>query len=89
LSFVKQGDMVLDAGCGTGQHTKHLATVASQVVGIDTDAVRIEIARKNHCHLDNVRFEVCSVTRLPFEDSSFDVVLLAQVLHHLGGEEPN
>ena len=86
LSFVHQGDVVLDAGCGTGQHAQHLATVASQVVGIDTDVTRIEIARKNCCHLDNVRFEVGSVTRLPFEDSSFNVVLLAQVLHHLGGE---
>ncbi|NET68139.1 MAG: class I SAM-dependent methyltransferase [Moorea sp. SIO1G6] len=87
LGFVRPGDMVLDAGCGTGQHARYLAEVASKVVGIDTDSARIAIA-KEHCQdLDNASFEVGSVTKLPFEDGSFDLVLLAQVLHHLGGED--
>jgi len=87
LSFVRPGDVLLDAGCGTGQHAQHLAAVVSQVVGIDTDDARIEIARKNCSGSGNVRFEVGSVTKLPFADGSFDVVMLAQVLHHLGGED--
>nr|VFJ89684.1 MAG: Methyltransferase domain-containing protein [Candidatus Kentron sp. LFY] len=85
LGFVRPGDVVLDGGCGTGQHARYVATVAGQVVGIDTDAARIAIA-KMHCRdMDNTHFEVASVTQLPFEDNSFDVVLLAQVLHHLKG----
>lgn len=86
LPFISPGDVVLDGGCGTGQHTQYLAKVASQVVGIDIDPARIAIAQYSCRNLENVSFEVGSVTNLPFQDSSFDVVLLAQVLHHLGGE---
>ncbi len=87
LGFVRPGDVVLDAGCGTGQHARYLAEVASNVVGIDIDSARIAIAQEYCQDLDNASFEVGSVTKLPFEDASFDLVLLAQVLHHLGGED--
>lgn len=87
LGFVRPGDVVLDAGCGTGQHAQHLAGVASRVVGIDADAARVAIARSSCGNLDNASFFVGSVTKLPFSDGSFDVVLLAQVLHHLGGND--
>lgn len=73
----------MDGGCGTGQHAQHLAAVASRVVGIDTDRARVAMARERCRDLDNTSFEVASVTGLPFENNSFDVVLLAQVLHHL------
>jgi len=87
LKFVRPGDVVLDGGCGTGQHAQHLATVANRVVGIDIDAARIAIAKEHYQELDNVSFEVGCVTKFPFEDSAFNMVLLAQVLHHLGGED--
>ena len=87
LGFVRPGDVVLDAGCGTGQHARYLAEVASNVVGIDIDSARIAIAQEYCQDLDNASFEVGSVTKLPFEDASFDLVLLTQVLHHLGGED--
>lgn len=84
LGFVRAGNVVLDGGCGTAQHAQHLAAVADRVVGIDTDAARIALAQE-HCHeLDNTYFEVGSITQLPFDNDSFDVVLLVQVLHHLG-----
>ena len=51
LGFICRGDTVLDAGCGTGQHAQRLARVAGRVVGIDTDAERIELARKSGGHL--------------------------------------
>ncbi|MDY6805437.1 MAG: TauD/TfdA family dioxygenase [Cyanobacteriota bacterium] len=86
LGFIRAGDAVLDAGCGTGQHVQHLAQVANRVVGLDTDSARVAIAQERYRHLDNASFKVGSVTKLPFEDSSFDVLLLAQVLHHLGGD---
>lgn len=83
LGFIRQGDLVMDGGCGTGHHAQQLAAVAGQVVGIDVDAHRIALARARCRDLDNVSFEVGSVTKLPYQDGSFDVVLLAQVLHHL------
>lgn len=86
LSFISPGDVVLDGGCGTGQHTQYIAEVASRVVGIDIDPARIAIAQNSCRNLEKVSLEVASVTKLPFPDHSFDVVLLAQVLHHLGGD---
>lgn len=87
LSFIRPGDVVLDGGCGTGQHAQHIAGVASKVVGIDIDPTRIAIARETCENLQNTSFEVGSVTKQDFEDNTFDVVLLVQVLHHLGGED--
>lgn len=87
LKFVRSGDVVLDGGCGTGQHAQHLAKVANRVVGIDIDPERIAIA-KEHCQkLENVSFEVGSIAKYPFDNNSFNMVLLAQVLHHLGEQD--
>lgn len=86
LTFIRPGDVVLDGGCGTGQHTQHIAEVGSQVVGIDIDPARIAIAKDSCRNLENVTLDVGSITKLPFQDNFFDVVFLAQVLHHLGGE---
>ncbi|MDJ0677384.1 MAG: class I SAM-dependent methyltransferase [Calothrix sp. MO_167.B42] len=87
LSFIRPGDIVLDGGCGTGHHAQHIAEIASKVVGIDIDPARIAIARETCGNLGNTSFEVASVNKLPFEDNTFDVMLLVQVLHHLGGED--
>lgn len=74
-------DVVLDAGCGTGQHLSRLASHARELHGIDVDPSRVEIA--NSISAENVHVTVGSITDLKFENYKFDVVLVCQVLHHL------
>ncbi len=65
---------VLDAGCGDGLVTNALPERLS-VLGVDTSAEALRHVRRRHCQ--------ASVTQLPFDDRSFDLVMCNDVLEHL------
>jgi SAM-dependent methyltransferase len=74
----------LDLGCGTGKAARVLAAryPGAEVVGVDLAPAMIEQAR---ALLPNdlaarVRFEVADASELPFADSSFDVVVLLNMI---------
>ena len=70
------GMTVLDVGCGNGAFTIHLATWASQTVGLDYSA---EMLTQHPC-----RPLVRGVAEaLPFPDGAFDIVFCANLLHHV------
>ncbi len=64
---------IVDACCGIGSDALALASVGADVVGIDQDALRIEIARHNALALGiTSRFEMGDVcSNLPFADLVF------------------
>ena len=70
---VRDGDKVLDVGCGTGSLSATLARVtkASKIVGIDPSGGFIEYARTQIAE-PRVTFEVGDAQNLPFPDASFD-----------------
>ncbi|MYA50132.1 MAG: class I SAM-dependent methyltransferase [Chloroflexi bacterium] len=78
---------LLDCGCGPGSITLGLAEVLApgEVVGIDRDASRIEIAEQSTSErgVANVRFQTADVHELPFADASFDAVFAHAVLQHV------
>ncbi len=78
------GRRVLDLGCGDGTYTRELADRggAALVVGIDPVSEAVEVARQKHGS-DRVEFHVAGAERLPYDDRSFDIVLLRGVLHHM------
>lgn len=87
LPHLKQGDRVLDFGCGPGTITVGLAGAVEpgEVHGIDMEESQIAMARSaaeagGH---DNTTFHVGDVTALPFEDNSFDVAHCHAVLMHV------
>jgi SAM-dependent methyltransferase len=53
--------VVLDVGCGTGDALTHL-TALDAYLGIDTDPVAIESARRRYGSRPNVRFECRELT---------------------------
>jgi len=70
----------LDVNCGTGAYTIDLAERVKgkgEVVGVDPDAERINIARaKSQVQkTKDVWFEEGPATSLPFKDNEFDVVI--------------
>lgn len=84
LDFVgaRDGDLVLDVGCGTGHLAQAIARHAKPkaVRAIDLAAAYIDFAR-NRNHNPNVIFEIGNACALNFADGSFDRVLSLLVLH--------
>lgn len=80
--LLRPGLSVLDVGCGTGSITAGIAKAVGpqgQVVGIDRDAVLLEMARKEHASATNLRFECGDATALP-RMAQFDVVSSTRTL---------
>jgi len=77
---------VLDAACGEGYGSQLLAKYAKKVVGIDIDEKSIKHAQ-NRYPIKNLNFIKTSVTNLPFEDNSFDVIVSFETLEHLLEQE--
>jgi ubiquinone/menaquinone biosynthesis C-methylase UbiE len=70
---VRDGERVLDVGCGTGSLSATLARVpgVSKIVGIDPSKGFIEYARTQVSD-PRVTFEVGDAQALPYPDESFD-----------------
>ncbi len=73
--------LVLDLGTGTGLAAFVLARRA-EVVGVDLSDRMIEVARRNAPPElgGRVRFEQADAARLPFDDGSFELVSLANMI---------
>ena len=74
-----QGKTVLDAGCGSGQHTRIFARYARRVIATDLNTAGL--VRKRTAHLPNVRVVEADVTRLSFAPA-MDAVFCIGVIHH-------
>jgi SAM-dependent methyltransferase len=76
------GGRVLDAGCGTGEHTLLAATHGADAVGVDASPTAIERARIKAADRGlKARFEVGDVLRLPDLGPPFDTVIDSGVFH--------
>ena len=75
---------VLDAGCGSGYGTAHLASLdpTLQVVGIDHNEEALAYARAHYAG-PNLRFARGDCMALEFPDGEFDLVVAFEVLEHL------
>lgn len=71
---------VLDIGCGQGWVLGELP-VAARRVGVDTDGTLIAVGRVERPGCDLRVIDGCE---LPFADAEFDVVLLGDVIEHVG-----
>ena len=84
LGDLRQGQRVLDVGCGTGGFVVAIAEETSaQVVGCDRSPSFLAYAKQRSAAVEWVQGDAES---LPFADSSFDRVLMSLLLQQL--EEP-
>jgi SAM-dependent methyltransferase len=72
---------VLDVGTGTGLAAGILAErfPAAEIVGVDLSPRMIEVARREHGD-ERVRFDVADAASLPYEDGSFDLAILLNMI---------
>ena len=71
---------VLELATGPGLLAKHIAPAAKTVLATDYSDGMIAEAKKG-AYPENLRFEVADAMALPYEDNSFDAVLIANALH--------
>ena len=69
---------VLECGCGTGLILERIADYAAKAVGIDLSPGMLELAKQRGLDVHEG-----SVTKLPFDDASFDVTCSFKVLAHV------
>lgn len=71
---------VLELATGTGLIAKHIADEADRIEATDASYQMIEQARKGNTPIQ-LHFSVQDMFDLPYEDQSFDVVILSNALH--------
>ncbi|HWN34235.1 MAG TPA: class I SAM-dependent methyltransferase [Pseudonocardia sp.] len=78
---------VLDAGCGTGEHTIHLARLGYDVLGVDFAPAAVGQARANAARYGvSARFEVADALHLDGL-TGFDTVLDSALFHVFGDDD--
>ena len=78
----KKGSRILDVCTGTGKQAFAFAKKGYDVTGIDMSEGMLGIAKKKNRYR-NLKFQAADVTKLPFEDSSFDVCCVSFALHDM------
>jgi ubiquinone/menaquinone biosynthesis C-methylase UbiE len=90
LAGVKQGDSVLEVGCGTGTLTlaaKKKAGVSGRVYGIDLIPGMIEASKRKAAQAnEEITFQVAGIDNIPFNDNMFDVVICSFMIFHMSEE---
>jgi SAM-dependent methyltransferase len=78
---IKSSDRVLDIGCGPGTFLGNLESF-TKGCGIDISPSQIDYANEHYGSV-NCSFECFDGNHLPYENNSFDVVTLVEVIEHL------
>lgn len=75
-------ETILDAGCGEGFSLKRVSSygIGGKFEGVDYSSQAIRLGKKLFPHLILKR---ASIYKLPYKNSSFDLVLCTEVLEHL------
>lgn len=89
LLGIREGDRVLDVGCGSGVVTRAIAQrvgPGGRVVGLDPSEALLTVARQIADASDvgsRIDFKAGGALHLPFPDASFDAAIAVTVLAHM------
>lgn len=75
------GKKILDLGCASGDYCVELAKLGFKCTGADVNEAYVDAAKKKGVNA------VTSGSRLPFEDNTFDTVVIFEVLEHVPNPE--
>jgi ubiquinone/menaquinone biosynthesis C-methylase UbiE len=74
---------LLDTGCGTGNYLNAVKPLVGKCTGLEFNEGMLGQAMAKHGDDPKVSLLEGSVLEIPFEDATFDAVIMTQVLHHL------
>lgn len=78
---LKKTDTVLDLGCGDGLNVSLLYEMGiKKVIGVDISDKLLKMAKVNN---PKAKFYLGSAQKIPAKDSTFNIVLVDSVFHHL------
>lgn len=89
---IPPGAWILDVGCGSGRHTAAAYHIQdARIMGVDLNPSDLDKARQRLRFHDRLgahgggtwAFSAADVTRLPFDDGCFDLVICSEVLEHI------
>jgi ubiquinone/menaquinone biosynthesis C-methylase UbiE len=72
--------VALDAACGTGRHSAHLASLGHSVIGVDSSPEMLERARAK---VPTAEFHEADLHALPLPDDHVDLVVCGLALMHV------
>jgi SAM-dependent methyltransferase len=79
------GEDVLEVACGTGQGAGYLAGLARSYRAGDYSEKILGIARSHYG--ERIKFQQLDAQQLPFENGSFDIVILFEAIYYLPSSE--
>lgn len=73
-----EGRRILDVGCGIGMYVEKFRRYSGDVYGVDVDPEKVAQASRTLPNISEAPAET-----LPFEDNTFDVIMLHEVIEHV------
>jgi SAM-dependent methyltransferase len=85
---VREGDLVLDAGCGEGRHCFGCLERGARVVGLDLDFESLRLAARRLRRRGEELGRLAAMNQgdafhLPYADGTFDRVICSEVMEHV------
>ena len=87
LSSYKEGDTLLDLGCGWGKSLAPFVPHFKELIGVDMSVENLDRAKAIYQAQPNVRFEQGKIQELNLPAQSVDVMITALALHQIPLEE--
>jgi len=78
---------ILNVGAGEGDYDALIASYAGRLLSFDINKSDIAFAKKLNTNIRNIDYLACDALRLSFADNSFDLVISAEVIEHVGQPE--
>ena len=80
VKYIKNGDRILDLGCGNGRFYQLIKNRRIEYIGLDNCQKLIEIARKKFAI---PKFVIGDALNLPFQNKEFNIIFAVASFHHI------